>query len=102
MRLISFAVENHKNFKEKQGMFFTPEEGEGAYTSVGVYGPNSGGKTNFLKACHSVALGLQGHEMQYTPNNHATGQVSSYEWTVAHDDKVYVYAILYRRFGYHR
>lgn len=29
MRLISFAVENHKNFKEKQGMFFTPEEGEG-------------------------------------------------------------------------
>lgn len=92
MRLISFAVENHKNFKEKQGMFFTPEEGEGAYTSVGVYGPNSGGKTNFLKACHSVALGLQGHEMQYTPNNHATGQVSSYEWTVAHDDKVYVYA----------
>lgn len=92
MRLISFAVENHKNFKEKQGMFFTPEEGEGAYTSVGVYGPNSGGKTNFLKACHSVTLGLQGHEMQHTPNNHATGQVSSYEWTVAHDDKVYVYA----------
>jgi hypothetical protein len=69
-----------------------PEEGEGAYTSVGVYGPNSGGKTNFLTACHSVALGLQGHEMQYTPNNHATGQGSSYEWTVAHDDKVYVYA----------
>lgn len=92
MRLISFAVENHKNFKEKQGMFFTPEEGEVAYTSVGVYGPNSGGKTNFLKACHSVALGLQGHEMQYTPNKHATGQVSSYEWTVAHGDKVYVYA----------
>jgi hypothetical protein len=30
--------------------------------------------------------------MQYTPNNHATGQGSSYEWTVAHDDKVYVYA----------
>lgn len=73
-------------------MFFTPEEGEVAYTSVGVYGPNSGGKTNFLKACHSVALGLQGHEMQYTPNKHATGQVSSYEWTVAHGDKVYVYA----------
>ncbi len=92
MRLISFAVENHKNFREQQGMFFTPEEGEGAYTSVGVYGPNSGGKTNFLTACHSVALGLQGHEMQYTPNNHATGQGSSYEWTVAHDDKVYVYA----------
>ena len=92
MRLISFAVENHKNFREQQGMFFTPEECEGAYTSVGVYGPNSGGKTNFLTACHSVALGLQGHEMQYTPNNHATGQGSSYEWTVAHDDKVYVYA----------
>lgn len=92
MRLRSFAVENHKNFREQQGMFFTPEEGDGAYTSVGVYGPNGGGKTNFLTACHSVALGLQGHEMQYTPNNHATGQGSSYEWTVAHDDKVYVYA----------
>ena len=92
MRLISFAVENHKNFREQQCMFFTPEEGEGAYTSVGVYGPNSGGKTNFLTACHSVALGLQGHEMRYTPNDHATGQVSSYEWTVAHDDKVYVYS----------
>lgn len=73
-------------------MFFAPEEGDGAYTSVGVYGPNSGGKTNFLMACHSVALGLQGREMQYTPNNHATGQGSSYEWTVAHDDKVYVYS----------
>ena len=92
MRLISFAVENHKNFREQQGMFFTPEEGEGAYTSVGVYGPNSGGKTNFLTACQSVALGLQGHEMQYTPNDHAAEQGSSYEWAVAHDDKVYVYA----------
>ena len=30
MRLISFAVENHKNFREQQGMFFTPEEGEEA------------------------------------------------------------------------
>lgn len=91
MRLISFAVENHKNFKEKQGMFFTPEEGEGAYTSVGVYGPNGGGKTNFLTACHSVALGLQGHGAQYTPNKHAVGQESNYEWTIAHGDKVYVY-----------
>lgn len=91
MRLISFAVENHKNFREKQGMFFTPEKGEGAYTSVGVYGPNGGGKTNFLKACHSVALGLQGHEMQYAPNKHAVGQESNYEWTIAHGDKVYVY-----------
>lgn len=73
-------------------MFFTPEEGEGAYTSVGVYGPNGSGKTNFLTACHSVTLGLQGHSVQYTPNKHATGQGSSYEWTVAHDDKVYIYA----------
>ena len=91
MRLISFAVENHKNFREKQGMFFAPEEGEVAYTSVGVYGPNSGGKTNFLKACHSVTLGLQGHSVQYTPNTHAAEQESNYEWTIAHGDKVYVY-----------
>lgn len=79
MRLISFAVENHKNFREKQGMFFTPEEGEGAYTSVGVYGPNSGGKTNFLEACYSIVSGLQGHGVQYTPNTHAAGQESNYE-----------------------
>lgn len=92
MRLISFAVENHKNFREQQGMFFAPEEGDGAYTSVGVYGPNSGGKTNFLTACHSVALGLQGHGVQYAPNKHAVGQESNYEWTIAHDDKIYVYA----------
>ena len=92
MRLVSFAVENHKNFKDQQGMFFTPEEGEVVYTSVGVYGPNGGGKTNFLKACHSVTLGLQGHGVQYTPNTHAAEQESNYEWTIAHDDKIYVYA----------
>ena len=91
MRLISFAVENHKNFREKQGIFFTPEEGEGAYTSVGVYGPNSGGKTNFLKACYSIVSGLQGNGVQYAPNAHAAGQESGYEWTIAHGDKVYVY-----------
>lgn len=91
MRLISFAVENHKNFKEKQGMFFTPEEGEGAYTSVGVYGPNSGGKTNFLEACYSIVSGLQGYERSYTPNKNASDQESGYEWTIAHGDKVYVY-----------
>ena len=88
MRLISFAVENHKNFKEKQGMFFTPEEGEGAYTSVGVYGPNSGGKTNFLEACCSIVSGLQGYGRSYTPNKNAPDRESTYAWTVEYEDKV--------------
>jgi len=69
-------------------MFFTPEEGEGAYTSVGVYGPNSGGKTNFLEACYSIVSGLQGYERSYTPNKNASDQESIYAWTVEHKDKV--------------
>lgn len=42
MRLMNFWAENHKNFKTKQGIFFTHEDGT-PFTSVGVYGPNSGG-----------------------------------------------------------
>ena len=67
MRLMNFWVENHKNFKTKQGIFFTHEDGT-PFTTVGVYGPNSGGKTNFLEACYSIVSGLQGQEGSYTPN----------------------------------
>lgn len=69
-------------------MFFTPEEGEGAYTSVGVYGPNSGGKTNFLEACCSIVSGLQGYGRSYTPNKNAPDRESTYAWTVEYEDKV--------------
>lgn len=90
MRLMNFWVENHKNFKTKQGIFFTHEDGT-PFTSVGVYGPNSGGKTNFLEACHSIVEGLQGNKRSYTPNKHASDQESTYAWTVEHNDRAYVY-----------
>lgn len=90
MRLMNFWVENHKNFKTKQGIFFTHEDGT-PFTSVGVYGSNSGGKTNFLEACYSIVEGLQGYERSYTPNKSASDQESTYAWTVEHKDRAYVY-----------
>lgn len=90
MRLMNFWVENHKNFKTKQGIFFTHEDGT-PFTSVGVYGPNSGGKTNFLEACYSIVEGLQGNKRSYTPNKNASDQESTYAWTVEHNDRAYVY-----------
>lgn len=90
MRLMNFWVENHKNFKTKQGIFFTHEDGT-PFTSVGVYGPNSGGKTNFLEACYSIVEGLQGNKRSYTPNKNALDQESTYAWTIEHNDRAYVY-----------
>ena len=90
MRLMNFWVENHKNFKTKQGIFFTHEDGT-PFTSVGVYGPNSGGKTNFLEACYSIVEGLQGNKRSYAPNKNASDQESTYAWTVEHNDRAYVY-----------
>lgn len=90
MRLMNFWVENHKNFKTKQGIFFTHEDGT-PFTSVGVYGPNSGGKTNFLEACYSIVEGLQGNKRSYAPNKNASDQESTYAWTIEHNDRAYVY-----------
>ena len=60
MRLMNFWVENHKNFKTKQGVFFTHEDGT-PFTTVGVYGPNSGGvKLTSWKPATASSMGCRG------------------------------------------
>ncbi len=95
--LISFTVENFRSFKEEATLtfaasngkemrdshVFTPELGEGVKSfdllrSAVVYGPNAGGKSNFLKALKAMKE-IVGYEHEYNKRDGLTNWGMKFE-----------------------